>query len=92
VANVRLGSAIRGETSDVRVRFDYLGQPFIVWEPFADNSRYWIGPADMVQGEPEIAVVPNTEPLREVFERYDPHPIRAMIGSVLTLSFLRTRE
>jgi len=24
--------------------FEVGGQKFIVWEPFGDNSRYWIGP------------------------------------------------
>ena len=26
------------------VKFLYQGAPFEVWEPFGDNSRYWIGP------------------------------------------------
>lgn len=24
--------------------FEFAGQKFRVWEPFGDNSRYWIGP------------------------------------------------
>jgi hypothetical protein len=29
---------------DWRLRFLYAGVEFEVWEPFGDNSRYWIGP------------------------------------------------
>jgi hypothetical protein len=30
---------------DVRLRFSYGGDDYEVYEPFGDNSRYWIGPA-----------------------------------------------
>jgi hypothetical protein len=29
---------------DVRIRFTYRGTDCMVWEPFGDNSRLWIGP------------------------------------------------
>jgi hypothetical protein len=25
-------------------KFEIQGQQFVAWEPFGDNSRYWIGP------------------------------------------------
>jgi hypothetical protein len=28
----------------VHIRFLYRGREYIVWEPFGDNSRWWIGP------------------------------------------------
>ena len=28
---------------EVIAEFKYKGTPFIVWEPYGDNSRYWIG-------------------------------------------------
>jgi hypothetical protein len=28
------------------VEFEYNGDTFVVWEPFGDNSTYWIGPKD----------------------------------------------
>jgi hypothetical protein len=45
VSNVRprkwwVGSA------DVHIRFTYRGREYLVWEPFGDNSRWWIGPED----------------------------------------------
>lgn len=29
-----------------RIKFKFNGEPFIVWEPYGDNSRYWIGPSE----------------------------------------------
>jgi len=91
VTNVRLGRNIPGETRDVKVRFDYQGRPFMVWEPFGDNSRYWIGPADMVEGESEVPTPPSIDSLRRTFDQYRPFFLRAVIGNILTLSFLRGR-
>ena len=31
---------------DVHIRFRYHDREFIVWEPYGDNSRWWIGPDD----------------------------------------------
>ena len=31
---------------DVHIRFRYRGQECVVWEPYGDNSRWWIGPDD----------------------------------------------
>lgn len=70
-------------SSDVHVRFKHGGHPCIVWEPYGDNSRYWVGPES-----------PETFPedMRDVegaFERYSPPMHRAMIGGLLSLRFLK---
>jgi hypothetical protein len=31
---------------DVHIRFRYHDREYIVWEPWGDNSRWWIGPDD----------------------------------------------
>lgn len=31
-------------SDDVRVEFKYNDIGFVVWEPYGDSSRYWIGP------------------------------------------------
>jgi hypothetical protein len=36
----------RVRDGDNRLAFHVRGEPFVVWEPFGDNSRYWIGPQD----------------------------------------------
>lgn len=68
---------------DVHVRFKYRAHLCIVWEPYGDNSRYWIGPEN-----PEAF----TEDLREVeraLDDYSPPTHRAMIGNLLSLRFLK---
>lgn len=47
---------------DVFCKFEINGIAFEVWEPFGDNSRYWIGP------EP-ARWVPEIENVREAFTR-----------------------
>jgi hypothetical protein len=47
-----------------RAYFLFHGVPFVVWEPFGDNSRYWIGPADT--GVPPQ----NIGPLMQAFRDY----------------------
>ena len=31
-------------SADTHVQFKYLTQHYMVWEPYGDSSRYWIGP------------------------------------------------
>jgi hypothetical protein len=38
--------------------FELGGQKFTAWEPFGDNSRYWIGPEPMGWSE-QVALVRN---------------------------------
>jgi GNAT superfamily N-acetyltransferase len=45
VSNVRPRKLWVGP-QDVHIRFTYRGQECIVWEPYGDNSRWWIGPDD----------------------------------------------
>ena len=34
----------RSRHEDEFCEFEIQGQKFVAWEPFADNSRFWIGP------------------------------------------------
>ncbi|MDH3623485.1 MAG: hypothetical protein OEQ49_06390 [Myxococcales bacterium] len=61
-----------------RMKFKFNGEPFIVWEPYGDNSRYWIGPADP-PSEQDIS------PIHEAFERYR---YSAMLRLVLWLTVI----
>jgi hypothetical protein len=69
--------------SEVHVKFKYQGCPWIVWEPYGDNSRYWIGP------ESATALEGNVAQVEEAFARYQPPLLRAIIGDILTLRFLK---
>lgn len=49
---------------DVRLTFDYQGAPFEVWEPYGDNSRYWIGSCEAADHSIDV------RPIHDAFARY----------------------
>jgi hypothetical protein len=63
------------KSSDVHVEFNYLGQPYIVCEPYGDNSRYWVGRKE------EVSDVRDITALEAAFKRYRPLPHRALLAS-----------
>jgi hypothetical protein len=81
VANVELRKAF-SKSSDVHVEFQYRGQPYVVWEPYGDSSRYWVGPKEETNDVGDITA------LEAVFRRYRPPLHRALLGDVLTLRFI----
>jgi hypothetical protein len=50
--------------NDDRVRFTFHGEPFVVNEPWGDNSRYWIGPENPEASKLDIA------PIQLAFQQY----------------------
>ena len=62
---------------EVRVAFCFMGRPCIVWEPFSDNSRYWIGPEDPGAPGPDIF------PIRTAFDRHEPPILRRLFWDLL---------
>lgn len=56
------GDIFEGE----RVSFRYKGVLYMVWEPFGDNSRYWIVPRDA-----EFSLSDISE-LEQTFKNYNP--------------------
>lgn len=79
VSDVRVRKAF-SEFEDVHIRFTFRNVECVIWEPFGDNSRYWIGPE-----KPEIQV--DVSALREGFERYQPSKLRRVFGDLITLDF-----
>lgn len=67
----------------VRLRFKFMGDDYIVDEPFDDNSRYWVGPVDPGN-------LRDITPLKSAFIKYEPGLVRRVIGDVLTLKFVRS--
>jgi hypothetical protein len=59
VANLK-----RNWFNDDRVSFTFHGEPFVVNEPWGDNSRYWIGPK-----APEAASL-DVSPICAAFEQH----------------------
>lgn len=68
------------ESTDARVFFTFQGEPFVVWEPFGDNSRYWIGP----EGDSDQDLVD----LERAIASYKPSLVRRVIGDIMSLRFL----
>jgi len=48
-------SKLFSKPPDIKVKFKYLHQDFIVFEPWGDNNRYWIVPEDPAEGTPDIS-------------------------------------
>lgn len=71
------------KSSDVHITFRYFGHEYIVWEPFGDNSRYWIGPTARQHS------APNIEPLLSTFRGYRPPLLRRLLGDLITLRAVR---
>jgi len=72
-----------GSSDEVRVEFKYLGRDYLVWEPFGDNSRYWIGPKNPENGAVDIAG------LESAFKQYRAPFHRALLGDLLTLRLFK---
>ena len=70
--------------TDQRVTFKCLGQDFEVMEPFGDNSRYWIGPVNPSDGQPDITAI------EDAFKRSESFAVSLFLD-VLTLRPLRRR-
>lgn len=67
-------------SKDIHLEFKYKGKDFIVWEPYGDNSHYWIGPKQ------EHEVVDITS-LTYAFETYQLSLSSKFFGHLLTLKF-----
>lgn len=68
--------------SDVHIEFQYAGVDFMVWEPYGDSSRYWIGPKN--DADRSIGI----EDIESAFVRYRVPRLRKVAGDLVTLNFL----
>ena len=82
VTDVRARKLFRG-SSEIHVEFKYLNHDYIVWEPYGDNSRYWIGPKNPEESAGDIGNVENA------FKSYRPPFYREVIGDILTLRLFK---
>lgn len=82
VSEVKRRRLFSGE-GDVHVRFRYRSHPCIVWEPYGDNSRYWVGPEDVE------AFAGDLKKIERLFADYSPPMHRAVIGDLLSLRLFK---
>ena len=66
---------------EIHAWFRYQGAECVVWEPFGDSSRFWIG-----QKAPDKVDVSAIE---QAFKNYVPPVHRRVLGDIITLQFLR---
>lgn len=71
------------DDGDVHVRFMCSGHRCIVWEPYGDSSRYWIGP------EQSDTLVDGLLKVKRIFDEYKPPIHRMIFGDVLSMRFLK---
>ena len=72
---VRDSAALHRNQDGVFCEFTVQGRLFHAWEPFGDNSRFWIEPESQ-EPCPQLAIV------RDTFETYTPSylPFRGLFG------------
>lgn len=66
---------------DTHVKFKYFETDFVVFEPFGDSSRYWIGP----KSEKDYFLTP-IEKMEKVFKEYKLPIFAKLFGDVLMLN------
>ncbi len=67
-----------GSWEEIHIWFQYQNEDCCVWEPFGDNSRYWIGAR-------QPSKVTDFREVEAVFQRFRPRIIRKIVGNVLML-------
>ena len=82
VGDVRVRKIFR-RPFDIQVRFEYLGVPHEVVEPWGDSSIYEIGPSPSAVSPPDIG------PLEEVFRAHRLSWWRQAAGDIITLKFAK---
>jgi hypothetical protein len=85
VSNIRVSRRlVNGDR--LLVEFDYTGRPFVIVEPFGDNSRFLIAPR--VDTDSQIDV----SELCRLFGAYQPPPVTRVMGDLVRLKFLRRSD
>ncbi len=77
VAEVRVRKLF-SRWEEIHIWFKYMNHDCIVWEPFGDNSRYWIGAKALKEATLDMSKIENA------FKRYRPPLIRKVLGDILS--------
>lgn len=77
VAEVRVRKLF-SRWEEVHIWFKYMNHDCIVWEPFGDNSRYWIGSKTLKEATLDMSKVETA------FKQYRPPFIRKILGDILS--------
>lgn len=69
------------QKNEYHIEFEYAGYPFVVWEPFGDSSRYWIGPKDTENKTDKI------KDIEEIIRNYKLPILIKLFGDLISLNF-----
>ena len=69
--------------NEIHVEFRYMAREYVVWEPFGEHRRYWIGPRNTA------AAVGTIELIEAAFRDYQPPLHRQLIGDLLSLRLVK---
>ena len=68
--------------NEIHIEFDFLGEKFVVWEPYGDSSRYWLCLKDK-----HSTSRPDISRLEKAFVQYNPPAIVRLFGDLISLNF-----
>ena len=77
VSDVRMRKLFSGN-SVIHIEFSYLDTDCIVWEPYGDSSRYWIGPKD----DKSSAV--DMKNIQSAFDGYKTPILKKLVGDLIS--------
>lgn len=77
VAEVRVRKLF-SKWEEIHIWFKYMNHDCVVWEPFGDNSRFWIGSKNLKETTLDMSKVETA------FKQYRPPFIRKIIGDILS--------
>jgi hypothetical protein len=67
---------------EVHINFLFNEHACVVWEPYGDNSRYWIGPENTDRTAQSIGLI------EDAFKKHQSSIWRQFYGNIATLNFL----
>ena len=71
-----------GRPADIHVTFSCFGKDCVVWEPYGDNSRYWIGSSNENEAVKLDAVA-------KAFSVHEPPFFTKLWGDLVSFKFFR---
>ncbi|ODS24522.1 hypothetical protein AB835_03535 [Candidatus Endobugula sertula] len=74
------------KSSEYVVEFQYQGVDCVVWVPYDDSSRYWIGPQN-----PEVETI-ELGVLQKAFDSYTLPFLIKLVGDILSLKFIKAKK
>jgi hypothetical protein len=77
VAEVRVRKPFT-KWEEIHIWFKYMNHDCVVWEPFGDNSRFWIGSKNPKEATLDMIKVETA------FKQYRPPFIRKILGDILS--------